>query len=55
MPSRFATEVLAREVPRSARTDLALPRREQFHPSPADWRVFKTAALHSLRTAEGGA
>jgi glycosidase len=38
MPSPFATEALGREVPVALRPDVSLPRRQRFHPSPADWR-----------------
>jgi len=38
MPSEFTTNILGRELPKSIRTDVALPRRQQYHRSPADWR-----------------
>lgn len=38
MASIFATEILQRTLPRSIRAELSLPRRQQFYPSPADWR-----------------
>lgn len=38
MASIFAAEILQRTLPRSIRTELSLPRRQQFYPSPADWR-----------------
>ncbi len=38
MASAFATETLGRAVPTRIRADVSLPRRQQFHPSPADWR-----------------
>ena len=38
MRSRFATDILRRELPKSIRADVALPRRKPYHPSPADWR-----------------
>ena len=37
MPSSFQQAQLASERPSSIR-DVALPRRERYHPSPADWR-----------------
>jgi glycosidase len=38
MTSAFATEILGREVPKTVRADVDLPRRQQFHLSPCDWR-----------------
>lgn len=38
MASAFTTEILGRAVPTQIKTEVALPRRQQFHPSPADWR-----------------
>lgn len=38
MATAFATETLGHPVPGSLRTDVALPRRQKYHPSPADWR-----------------
>ena len=38
MASAFATETLGRPVPTNIRAEVSLPRRQQFHPSPADWR-----------------
>jgi glycosidase len=38
MPTSFATATLAGPVPRRVREDVTFPRRQRFHPSPADWR-----------------
>ena len=38
MASSFATSILGSAVPERVRTDISLPRRQRFHPSPADWR-----------------
>lgn len=38
MTSEFANEILQRALPRSIRSDVLLPRRQQYYPSPADWR-----------------
>jgi glycosidase len=38
MASTFATEALGKAVPKSLQRDLPFPRRQRFHPSPADWR-----------------
>lgn len=38
MASPFATQVLGSPVPERIRDEIAFPRRERFHPSPADWR-----------------
>jgi glycosidase len=35
---QFADDVLRQSVPASIRNDVALPRREAYHPSPNDWR-----------------
>ena len=38
MASLFATTMLDTVAPRRIRTEVTLPRRQRFHPSPADWR-----------------
>jgi len=38
MASSFATAMLQNAVPRQLGTEVTLPRRQVFHPSPADWR-----------------
>ena len=38
MASSFATSILGSAVPERVRADISLPRRQRFHPSPADWR-----------------
>ncbi|SFD85899.1 alpha-amylase family glycosyl hydrolase [Nitrosomonas sp. Nm166] len=38
MVTPFATEILQQALPRSIRSDVSLPRRQQYYPSPADWR-----------------
>ena len=38
MASSFATATLGNPVPERIRPELTFPRRQSFHPSPADWR-----------------
>ena len=38
MVSSFATAMLGTAAPKQVRTEVTLPRRQRFHPSPADWR-----------------
>lgn len=38
MPNAFSTATLGQPVPRRIRPDISLPRRQPYHPSPADWR-----------------
>jgi hypothetical protein len=38
MASSFSTATLAAAVPKHLRAEVKLPRRQCFHPSPADWR-----------------
>ncbi|HUE70456.1 MAG TPA: alpha-amylase family glycosyl hydrolase [Pirellulaceae bacterium] len=38
MPSQFASAALGQPVPRRIHPEIAFPRRQQFHSSPADWR-----------------
>lgn len=38
MASSFAAQALGNAVPKCIRTDVTFPRRQSFHPSPADWR-----------------
>ena len=38
MVSSFATAMLDTVAPKGVRAEVTLPRRQRFHPSPADWR-----------------
>lgn len=38
MASLFASQILQRALPRSIRSEVSLPRRQRYYPSPADWR-----------------
>src|SRR3989304_2087591 len=54
MPSEFATHLLGTAVPRSVFADVQLPRRQHFHPSPADWRDEVLYFLLVDRFSDGG-
>jgi glycosidase len=51
---RFADVALPRERPERIREDVSLPRRRQYHPSPADWRDEVLYFLLVDRFSDGG-
>jgi hypothetical protein len=50
----FVDHVLGQSVPASIRNDVALPRRQVLHPSPADWRDEILYFLLVDRFSDGG-
>lgn len=53
MRTPFATDILQQALPRSVQSDVPLPRRQRYYPSPADWRDEVLYFLLADRFSDG--